>query len=291
MPTALERQEASEQVKLFFSLMQGLKPETEERSFKMLPGELLEQRYLMGMGLAAVGAQRLSDTCERMGMPAALRAALRSGLPEADAVHFGYEQGAGAMRLKVCLEFRQRLNQALAARPASSVPPKAVAGVPTAADMPSMGLPPVLLRLAYTWDEERPDQDAVAEYRGYPDLPVAGLFERLGGLYPASGEPPSLEAAERIINLALRRTKKPLLYQEVSEAGNPRASFDIRLRATELRVADLHPWLVAAGAGYGIAPARFDAFFRQVRERALGHLSGGTDRQGRDFLTVYHAVR
>ena len=283
MQTPLERQEAGEQIKQFFSLMQGLKPQSEERSFKMLPGALLEQRYLMGVGKDAVGEQRLCDNCERMGMPPAQLAAFRARLPEADSVYFGYEQSEGAMLFKACPEFRQNLKQAQAARSA--------AGVPAQAGVPPAGLGPVLLRLAYKWDLAQRVQAVVAEYRCYPELPVTGIFERLGGLYPASGEPPSLEAAERIINLALRRSKAAPMYLEVSEAGNPRASFDIRLYASELRVADLHPWLVAASRSYGIAPVRFDGFFKQVRERALGHLAGGIDRQGRDFLTIYHAVQ
>jgi hypothetical protein len=31
--------------------------------------------------------------------------------------------------------------------------------------------------------------------------------------------------------------------------------------------------------------------FDQVRSEKLGHLSGGTSREGREFLTVYHEVR
>jgi hypothetical protein len=276
-PVITTPQEAAERIKLFFSLMEGLKPEGEERSFKMAQGMLLEQRYLMGVGKAAIGEARLFDTCVRMGMPAPQLAALKALLPEANSVHFGYEQGASAMVFKVYLEFWQRLNQALGGRPPGAVAPQ--------------GLAPVVLHVAWKWDVAQPDKAAVAEYRCYPELHSVGIFERLGGLYPAHGEPPSLEAAERIINLALKRTKKTLMYLEVSEAGNPRASFDIRLYATELRVADVHPWLQAAARSYGVAPARFDAFFKTVRERALGHLSGGVDREGRDFLTVYYAVQ
>jgi tryptophan halogenase len=255
--------------------MEGLKPEGQERSFKMAPGELLEERYLMGVSTASLGVPRLLAICSRMGMPAASLAQMQAHLPEANTVHFGYEQGAHAMVFKVYLEFWNRLNLARKGRAPGAALPQ---------------LPPLLLHLAWKWNIETPGAAIVSEYRIFPELPVAGIFERLGKLYPAEGHPPSLEAAERIVNLGARRTRTNFMYLEVTEPGNPRVSFDIRLYATELRVADVHPWLLAASRSFYIETQRFDALFKRVRMRALGHLSGGIDRAGRDFLTVYYPI-
>jgi len=257
-------------IKLFLRLIGGLKPEGVERSFKMAPGSLLENRYLMGVRKESLDAQRLAQICSGLGMPATQLLALQKGLPEANSLHFGFEQGPQGTLYKVYLEFWGRLNQALAARPVLREP--------------------LVLHLAYKWDAANPGKGSVAEYRCFPELKTAEIFARLGVLYDGA-TPASLGAAERIINMALKRTHKTLMYLEVSEPGNPRASFDIRLYPAELNIADIHPWLLAVRDVYEIPARQFDALYGQLRNRALGHLSGGIDRAGRDFLTVYYAAQ
>jgi tryptophan halogenase len=257
-------------IKRFLRLIEGLRPEGVERSFKMAAGNLLEDRYLMGVRKEALSPELLSDICTGLGMPAADLRALLKNLPEARSLHFGFENSPTGTIYKVYLEFWDRLNAALAARPVNREP--------------------LVLHLAYKWDAAGAGKSAVAEYRCFPELQGPEVFERLRVLYDGD-EPPSLEAAERIINMALRRTRKTLMYLEVSESGNPRASFDIRLYPAELNIADIHPWLVAASRAYVIAPRQFDLLYGQVRNRALGHISGGIDRAGRDFLTVYYAAQ
>jgi len=255
-------------IKLFLRLIEGLRPEGVERSFKMVPGSLLENRYLMGVRKEALDWQRLAQICSGLGMPAAQLLALQKGLPEANSLHFGFEQSPTGTIYKVYLEFWERLNRVLAARPVAR--------------------DPLVLHVAYKWDAAAPGKGSMAEYRCFPELQAPGIFARLGVLYDGA-TPASLGAAERIINMALRRTHKTMMYLEVSEPGNPRASFDIRLYPAELNIADIHPWLVKVCAAYMIPARQFDALYARVRNRALGHLSGGIDRAGNDFLTVYYA--
>ena len=261
----------AEPAALFARVLEGLPLEGAERSFKMSAGSLLAERYLAGVRREALTALALSSLCGQLQMPDDYLEALLHDLPEADSVHFGYEAGeayeeaqaggkAGCV-YKIYLEFWQRLNQT---QNASA---------------------PVLLHLAYKWDVQSPGRRAVSEYRCFPGLSAAQAMARMEALYGADGGA-SLAASRALVGMAARLTREPLMYLEVSEPGNPRASFDIRLYAAQLRLKDAHPALLRVSRVYDIADA-FDALYAQQREGLLGHLSGGVDRAGSDFLTVY----
>ena len=72
------------------------------------------------------------------------------------------------------------------------------------------------------------------------------------------------------------------------EEGNPRRSFDINLYEAALRLRDLDSPLAAARRRYRISDETFGPLFQQVADARFGHLAGGIDRRGRDFLTVYY---
>ena len=58
--------------------------------------------------------------------------------------------------------------------------------------------------------------------------------------------------------------------------------------ALELR--ELHPFLSEMCQHYSISSETFQAIYDQVKTKIFGHLSGGIDREGKDFLTVYYGV-
>jgi hypothetical protein len=41
---------------------------------------------------------------------------------------------------------------------------------------------------------------------------------------------------------------------------------------------------------YSIPSGEFDHLFEQVGDKIFGHLSGGIDREGKDFLTTYYEI-
>jgi hypothetical protein len=39
-----------------------------------------------------------------------------------------------------------------------------------------------------------------------------------------------------------------------------------------------------------ISPERFSALYDPIKSKRFGHVSGGVDRNGKEFLTVYYGV-
>jgi hypothetical protein len=81
------------------------------------------------------------------------------------------------------------------------------------------------------------------------------------------------------------------LYVEVEEEGNPRVSFDLNLYWANLLLGELYPYLLMMCRHFGIPEEDFHRHYEPVKTQIFGHLSGGTDRHGRDFLTVYYGVK
>ena len=101
----------------------------------------------------------------------------------------------------------------------------------------------------------------------------------------------SLETAKAILDLASARIPHhDILYLEVSEEDNPRRSFDINVYRAGLQVGELYPILLKAWQHYSIPAERWHDLYGRVASKAFGHLSGGIDRGGKDFLTVYYGV-
>jgi hypothetical protein len=81
-----------------------------------------------------------------------------------------------------------------------------------------------------------------------------------------------------------------ILFLEVREDDNPRHSFDLNLYKAGLRVRDLDAWISRIGAHYDLPADPFRQVYDAARPLALGHIAGGLDREGRDFLTVYYGM-
>ena len=92
--------------------------------------------------------------------------------------------------------------------------------------------------------------------------------------------------------LAGSRTRPgEILYFEASEEGNPRNSFDINMYWANLQMAEIYPMLLNIARHYFIDLEQFEELYEGVKTQKFGHLSGGTDREGRDFLTVYFSEK
>jgi len=242
-----------------------------ERSFKMGPGQLLDDRVILGIRTARVAPAALVDVCRSIGMPAAQLDLFSARLPEANTAGFGFEGGPGGGVYKVYLEFWDRLRQRVLDAPAN--------------------VEPDLLFLGFKWDAADASKAAVARYTCHPLLSVHGILRRLAALYEGNPDHPSLRAAQEIVRLAASRIgKDSFVYVEAAEEGNPRKSFDLNLYKAGLRVADLQPVLEQLGSRYALDPKQFERVGREAAARPFGHLSGGLGRDGRDFLTVYYEI-
>jgi len=238
-----------------------------DRSFKMTEKLLLGHRFLLGVRKEQIEADRLWGICAGMGMPGEYAAAFAEALPHANTVHFGFEENESGCVYKVYLEFWSKLNEHIRSKEAGGA----------------------LLHLAFKWDALDDSKRAVTRYVCHPHLSVAEILARMSAIYGSHPDQTSCEIAQDIVKLAASRMPDAApMYLEVCEADNPRLSFDINLHQANLKLQDVHPLLARMSRHYAIPTAPFEAFHSRIAESALGHISAGIDRHGRDFLTTYY---
>lgn len=236
-----------------------------EKSFKMSARGLLANRFLAGLAAAQIPLPRLCEVCVDLGMPKQFLARLPQEVATADSVHFGFEEGHDSAIFKLYLEYWKRLNPARRRRDES-----------------------VLLHLAFKWDAQDLERRTVASYVCYPCLTREQTMARLGHVYQGAARRPSSELAQQLIQRAAGRTGEQLMYLEVREEGNPRASFDLNLHAAGFKLADIEPQLMEIVRDYSIRPELFASLWRGIAGKTLGHLSGGLSRDGQEFMTIYY---
>jgi hypothetical protein len=270
-PPLLVREELSERGALLGELIQGLgAPMDIERSLKFLPGAILHERYLLSIdtaNLPAAAQARLPVICKRLRMPEPLLAAFEKGWPGAHSLHFGFEAQGSACVYKAYLE------------PGGE-----------ARDAVQEGRPgPVELYTGFKWDPESPDKHATSRYVAHPALSSSAMRERTA---PFLGESDLQHVISDLIGLAAARTDaRQFLHVEVTEDGNPRSSFDLNLYPAGLELSELCPLLLKTALHFGIPLDTFRGHYERFRRETFGHVSGGTDRSGRGFLTFYFGGR
>lgn len=235
-----------------------------EKSFKIFSGALLPNRFLLGVSKAELPQNSLYVICERLAMPDDQLSMLTDSLRDADVVHFGFEENDGGCVYKVYLEYARKIAGDHAAEP-------------------------MLLHFAFKWNPSAGGKSALAEYIYHPGLTTAQIAARLSAIYSEAGNPSSFRLAQDIIATVSAGLKpEQLMYIEVSEQGNPRMSFDLNLYEANMRLADIEDLLFGLQRHYGVPDAQFEPLYRGIKDCRLGHLSGGIDRKGRDFFTVYY---
>ena len=245
-----------------------------ERSFKMIRGRLLEDRFLLGidrLGGKGHGDEALVSVCEKIGMPRNMLTSFMGTLANANHVYFGAENDDTSLTFKAYLEFRDKIEAEIAGAPATGRSYSLFTG--------------------FKWDARFPSQQAVTGYIWHPSLPTAEILQRLriiinplahGVLYGVVKE-----MTERV---SATIPSDAIQYLEVTEEGNPRTSFDINMYKAGHQVQEMRALLLRAQQHYAIPPAQFDSLYERIKTERFGHLAGGVDRQGRDFMTVYYGV-
>lgn len=231
-----------------------------ERSFKMAPGSLRDNRFLVGLVSGDIGLPELTGLCTELGMPRAYQVDFLRGLGRARAVHFGFEESESQGLYKAYIEFAVR------AEASGSV----------------------LVHLAYKWNAESGEPCAIASYLWNPLEATNQWLSRVEAGYLASGRSLSFEALKAVVDLACLRCARPLMVLDVKEGSNSRDSFDVNLHPARLLLSDVEPVLEAMRIRYGIAEAAFRAAYESIASCALGHLSAGLNREGMDFMTFYY---
>jgi len=245
-----------------------------ERSFKAFRGHVLWNRFLVGVNKAAIGGGSPDDTVtemvRRLGMPPDLMAAFRPKLPEVNFVLFGFEQNETTCVYKVYLEYYDTFSDRAQGTPG----PKA----------------PFTMHVGFKWDVRDSRRIAVTEYRWLPMLPAQVMLARMAEIYSAVPDTTSRDVVERIFRAAAgRMSRNDILYLDVTEGAGPRRSFDVNVYQAALRLGDIREHLDQLFRHYAVDPAQTAPMLDAKADRAFGHLAGGIDRQGRDFVTIYYA--
>lgn len=240
-----------------------------EDSFKLSQAGLSAQRFMLGVHRHRIAPSRVEALCRALGMPRAALQALLQHLGDANLLLFGIEQDGTETVCKVYLEFWDAVCRQVRR---------------------TGGAQPLLLDLGFKWQAGRDAQDArVARYTCLPLLSLEAIVDRVRHLCVDAGAEGVRHTATRIIEQAAAAAPgAAFVYLEAHEAGNPRRSFDIKLYQAGLCVRDIRPALLALAGRLGIDPVRLERHFESAGDSPLGHLSGGIDRHGRPFATIYH---
>jgi hypothetical protein len=113
---------------------------------------------------------------------------------------------------------------------------------------------------------------------------IARLCEPDGAMHPAA------LAVQNALQAAPRTMAEELMLLEVKEEGSARRSFDLNLYPADLSVRAIMPAVERLGAEFRISESEIDLALAPVSGLSLGHISGGFDRDGAPFATIYFGV-
>jgi hypothetical protein len=247
-----------------------------EPSFRISAGSLSTNRFLLGFRKQRLGAPaeadgRILELCRQLDMPHDLLLDYQAQLPDSEYVHFGFEQNESACLYKAYLEFFEKVAAGMRRQPANSGPH--------------------LMHLGYKWPASRDASPVLTRYSWYPGISANSMLQKVSALMNMRDEDGVQRLMRTLIGAASRRVcAQDMFYMEAIEERNPRHSFDINLYRARLQMAELIPPLADLARRYALPHERFDALSLAIRDSTLGHIAGGTDRTGREFLTIYHGV-
>lgn len=235
----------------------------------MSKGRLLANRYLLGISLKDTTSQVLFEIFHKLKMPESLFAKFQQNLPEANLVFLGFEDDEADGSYRVYLEYWDKICAEINAAPQATHPR--------------------LMFLGYKWNTEHPERQAISRYICHPLLRTSEIIERITCLYAQAKEEQALGyACDVIQQAAVRCPDRSFIYLEVSEGENPRFSFDLNVYKSSLRLRDIDSTLGDLQQHYQICQEEFLHLKQRVSPKLLGHISGGTNREGEDFLTLYY---
>ena len=245
-----------------------------ERSFKISYRSLLMNRFIMGFkkdDLAQNPDETMISIFRQMEMPARFLDDCRGLLCQTEFVHFGFEEQHDGCLYKAYLEFKTNLK--------------------FGSDGARVTQEPFLVFLGFKWNPFDNNKGAVSRYTCYPLLSLEEIQEKLSCLFERNPDYKSFQTAKNILNKTVKIiSDNKIIYEEVSEDNNPRKSFDMNLYGANLRIRDIYPFLMDIGRHYSLPDDQFIPLCNRISDKTFGHLSGGVDREGKDFLTVYYGV-
>lgn len=269
-PPRFKSEEGNRSVALVFAFLeaQGIRPAF-ERSFKFMPRSLFENRFLLGFEKDAIKGpadEALSSLCRKLGMPQDFLEKYGANLPESNIVGFGFGEDEKGCVVRAYLEFGGRFFRALRADPLNPAP--------------------YLSHLGFKWDGADNTRKALTRYTCHPRYTYEQIMTRLTNDFYQGETGNPLSIVREILSIASQRGGGRFLFLDVDEEDGQRASFDINLYPANLWLKEID-FLSDLFRHYRLDQMPFENFRGKVKENVFGHLAGGKDRDGKDFLTVY----
>lgn len=271
-PAFFEVEKTDEKAGALFYLVKDLSVKIGfERSFKVFDKTLLADRFLMGFLRKSIRRRPnecVLDICRKIDMPLNFQEKFREDLSAANIVLFGFERNEKSRIYKAYLEFTDKIEASLQKNPEAPEP--------------------VEIYKSFKWDLADASQKAETLYTCWPALNSAAIMARVARIFQSPENAGALEIVKGIVDAAATRIAvAELYYFEAEEEDSPRLSFDINFYKANLQMAEIYPSLMEIVQYYGVSQEKFYFLYDAVKTAKFGHLAGGTDREGRSFLTVY----
>jgi|WetSurMetagenome_2_1015567.scaffolds.fasta_scaffold13323_2 hypothetical protein len=256
--------------RLFSSILRITPVPALERSFKFAKDTVLTDRFLVNIPRDPSKPERdeaIFSLCKEIEMPDDYLRLFLARYKEAKNVLFGYEKGETASIYKAYLEYTSRFQEALKTEP-----------------MPES----VEIYDGFKWDLSDRARKVHTAYRAISVFSARDIAGRVALSYRGGVDAAVLRIIDDLLDLAGTRTAPgELIYFEASESGNPRQSFDINAYRANLKMEELCPLLLDMARHFAVDSESFNELYRALQWQFFGHLSGGIDRAGKSFLTVY----
>lgn len=148
---------------------------------------------------------------------------------------------------------------------------------------------PQCLHIGYKWYIDNPSMNTVTKYMTYPMLSNNGIREKLTEVYSTTTtRPKAFTTTNRILNLAeSKASDKAFLFVTATEDNNPRTSFDINFYKANLTMGKISSFIEGLYKNYTIPEE--SNYFDRIKNKPFGHIAGGIDRNGEDFMTFYYS--
>lgn len=249
-------------------------PHGRERSIKLRDKGVLTNRFLLTVARDDIGADasaRVLAACRHLEMPEQFLNAVAAHVTPANMFHFGYEEELdGRAYYKVYLERGEQFAHAMNSRPPVT--------------------DPFVLFHAFKWNSADRNEQVMARYVCHPRLGRTALLQRVAAVYAGAERTPWHLLSELVAAASRRVPETELLYLDVTEDGTNRKSFDVNFYRAGLRVDSVAPFVERLGTHFSLHADLVPGAFAGILDRRLGHVAGGVDRRGRDFLTIYYGA-
>jgi len=239
-----------------------------EASSKLLPGRLIDDRYLISIDKETCiekGILTKLAAVSEQGVSAKIEPWLKQHLPETDVLHFGFE-GSANPAFKVYLEHCNAFMNGLKNNPYTQI----------------------TVFEAIKWDSN--NTALTSQYVCRPAQSEQALRKVISECFMDLNID-----AERLTQafLTTALTSLPaerLLILEVIEQSSERKSFDLNLYDLETKVADWSGLISLLWEHQGLTGSSLKLFLTTHGDKVLGHISAGVGRDNDVFFTLYYGV-